>query len=91
MSALDFFVLTFTIQQLKFIKILDNNKSYFVEMLAEFVSKIQKTKQRLSRKLLKVAIYVVPKAGIEPARPKGLWILSPARLPVPPFRQAECP
>jgi len=40
------------------------------------LAKIQKTKQRLSRKLLKVAIYVVPKAGLEPARPERLWILS---------------
>ncbi len=34
--------------------------------------------------------FVVPKAGIEPARPEGLWILSPARLPVPPFRHGNC-
>jgi hypothetical protein len=48
---------------------------YPVEVLAN-VRRIAKTKQRLSRKLLKVAIYVVPKAGLEPARPEGLWILS---------------
>ena len=29
---------------------------------------------------------VVPGAGIEPARPHGHWILSPARLPIPPSR-----
>jgi hypothetical protein len=28
----------------------------------------------------------MPKAGIEPARPFGHRILSPARLPVPPLR-----
>ncbi len=28
----------------------------------------------------------MPKVGIEPTRPEGHWILSPARLPVPPLR-----
>jgi hypothetical protein len=30
---------------------------------------------------------MVLKVGIEPTRPKGLRILSPARLPVPPLQQ----
>ena len=30
---------------------------------------------------------LVPKVGIEPTRPCGHWILSPARLPVPPLRR----
>src|ERR1017187_176611 len=30
---------------------------------------------------------LVPTEGIEPTRPCGHWILSPARLPVPPRRQ----
>ncbi len=29
---------------------------------------------------------LVPRAGIEPAMPHGHWILSPARIPVPPPR-----
>ena len=29
---------------------------------------------------------VIPAAGVEPARPRGHWILSPARLPIPPRR-----
>ena len=29
---------------------------------------------------------VIPAAGVEPARPCGHWILSPARLPIPPRR-----
>ena len=29
----------------------------------------------------------IPAAGVEPARPCGHWILSPARLPIPPRRQ----
>ena len=33
---------------------------------------------------------MVPKAGIEPARPERLWILNPARLPVPPLRHGYC-
>ena len=28
----------------------------------------------------------IPAAGVEPARPRGHWILSPARLPIPPRR-----
>ena len=28
----------------------------------------------------------IPAAGVEPARPCGHWILSPARLPIPPRR-----
>ena len=31
-------------------------------------------------------VLMVPRAGIEPARPQGHWILNPARLPVPPPR-----
>ena len=30
---------------------------------------------------------VVPEAGVEPARYRYHWILSPARLPIPSFRQ----
>ena len=32
---------------------------------------------------------VVPKAGLEPAQPDGRGILSPLRLPVPPFRHTQ--
>ena len=32
---------------------------------------------------------VVPAAGVEPARPHGHWILSPARLPIPPRRHVK--
>ena len=31
---------------------------------------------------------IIPAAGVEPARPCGHWILSPARLPIPPRRQS---
>ncbi len=31
----------------------------------------------------------LPMEGIEPTRPCGHWILSPARLPVPPHRPNE--
>src|SRR5439155_7234085 len=40
----------------------------------------QKVKRRLDA--------VVPKVGIEPTRPCGHRILSPARLPIPPLRPA---
>jgi hypothetical protein len=29
---------------------------------------------------------MVPEEGVEPTHPCGYWILSPARLPVPPLR-----
>ncbi len=32
---------------------------------------------------------MVPTEGVEPTRPCGHWILSPARLPVPPRRQLD--
>ena len=35
----------------------------------------------------KLLIYLVPGAGIEPARCCQRWILSPVRLPIPPPRQ----
>ena len=31
-------------------------------------------------------VQLIPAAGVEPARPCGHWILSPARLPIPPRR-----
>ena len=36
--------------------------------------------------------FEIPAAGVEPARPRGHWILSPARLPIPPRRHdyEEC-
>ena len=33
--------------------------------------------------------YMVPRAGLEPARPQRRWILSPLRLPIPPPRQGR--
>src|SRR4030088_1117372 len=32
---------------------------------------------------------LVPENGVEPSRPCGHWILSPARLPVPPLGHVE--
>ena len=34
-----------------------------------------------------LVVITIPAAGVEPARPCGHWILSPARLPIPPRRQ----
>ena len=34
----------------------------------------------------KYLFLLVPKGGLEPPRPEGHWILSPARLPIPPLR-----
>ena len=36
-----------------------------------------------------LVIITIPAAGVEPARPCGHWILSPARLPIPPRRQSN--
>ena len=36
---------------------------------------------------LLIIFYLVPKAGLEPARTKVRWILSPVRLPISPLRQ----
>ena len=30
--------------------------------------------------------FIVPMTGVEPARPRGQWILNPSRLPIPPHR-----
>ena len=35
-----------------------------------------------------LSFFTIPAAGVEPARPCGHWILSPARLPIPPRRQS---
>ena len=32
---------------------------------------------------------MVAMVGIEPTRPRGHWILNPARLPIPPHRHIE--
>ena len=38
-------------------------------------------------RLENLVFITIPAAGVEPARPCGHWILSPARLPIPPRRQ----
>jgi hypothetical protein len=39
--------------------------------------------------LVKSCLFGVPAEGLEPTRPCGHWILSPARLPIPPRRHRE--
>ena len=46
-------------------------------------STYNKEKKTRSENLVFITI---PAAGVEPARPCGHWILSPARLPIPPRR-----
>ena len=43
-----------------------------------------KQKKQSGKLILNKNSAFVPGAGIEPARPNGHWILSPARLPIPP-------
>ena len=42
--------------------------------------------------IVRSLFFEIPAAGVEPARPRGHWILSPARLPIPPRRHnyEEC-
>ena len=35
------------------------------------------------------SLFLVPEAGVEPARYRYHWILSPARLPIPSFRRTH--
>ena len=46
------------------------------------------TQQKLIKKTRSenLVFITIPAAGVEPARPCGHWILSPARLPIPPRR-----
>ena len=44
-------------------------------------------KHKKSLILIKLNILLVPEAGIEPARYRYRWILSPVRLPVSPLGQ----
>ena len=46
-------------------------------------STLNKEKKTRSENLV---FNTIPAAGVEPARPCGHWILSPARLPIPPRR-----
>ena len=41
------------------------------------------------RELIRTGQKHVPTEGVEPTRPCGHWILSPARLPIPPRRHWE--
>ena len=43
-------------------------------------------KNRKKTRLINLVFITIPAAGVEPARPCGHWILSPARLPIPPRR-----
>ena len=42
--------------------------------------------ERKKDKVRKSCLFTIPAAGVELARPCGHWILSPARLPIPPRR-----
>ncbi len=44
-----------------------------------------RSKKRTKQKNL-ILRFLVPEAGVEPARYRYHWILSPARLPIPSFR-----
>ena len=46
--------------------------------------------KKRNQRFIYVDFFSIPAAGIEPARPRGHRILSPARLPVPPRRHMDC-
>ena len=48
----------------------------------------EKTQEKTSINKSKFYFLLVPEAGIEPARYRYRWILSPVRLPVSPLGQA---
>ena len=54
-----------------------------LSVLKEKISKSSPIKKQ-GPKTLSLLLY---RRGVEPARPCGHWILSPARLPIPPRRQ----
>ena len=52
----------------------------------EKIGNSTKTEKKKTRSK-NLVFFTIPAAGVEPARPCGHWILSPARLPIPPRRQ----
>jgi hypothetical protein len=44
-------------------------------------------KMQKNKKALRALIFLVPKAGVEPARDHSHRFLRPTRLPIPPLRQ----
>ena len=63
----------------------NNHISNTVKML-----KNSKKRAKLRQKPLKMPVFsLVPVIGVEPIRYHYHWILSPARLPIPPHRQSH--
>ena len=62
--------------------------SNFLYLNEDLLSWLNKKKSFKNEMFLK--LFSIPAAGIEPARPRGHRILSPARLPVPPRRHMDC-
>lgn len=44
-------------------------------------------RKTLMQDVLTLRLFVIPADGFEPSHPRGYWILSPARLPIPPRRR----
>src|SRR5690349_2719519 len=56
---------------------------------AKVLSAEEKSKSELKHWALCTEHFMVRKGGLEPPRPLGHWILSPARLPIPPLSHAD--
>ncbi len=52
--------------------------------------KSEKNKKKRQSSAENCRFFLVPVAGVEPARYRYHWILSPARLPIPSHRQVHC-
>ena len=67
---------------------IQSKKSSFNKNFINRISSIKKNNltQKKPHKLSSARL-TVPKVGIEPTRDCSHWILSPARLPIPPLRQ----
>src|SRR5206468_9627153 len=67
----------------------------FFSTIAHLIEAIWKNlmslSKRKSKKLLtsELRLNALPAEGLEPTRPCGHWILSPARLPIPPRRRGQ--
>ena len=65
--------------------LIQSNQLYcFVSKCVQFGRKTEIKKNLQMLKINYLQIWFVPRAGVEPAQPRGHWCLRPARLPIPP-------
>ena len=82
--------ITTTIDTYSHLCTLANRKHWLINLMIYFkMEKIGNSTHNKEKKTRSenLVFNTIPAAGVEPARPCGHWILSPARLPIPPRRQ----